>query len=1448
MREHLAIALAAVAALACGGRPAGPAPLASASAPAVVGASRTGHTATLLEDGRVLVVGGASPSSAALATVELVDPASGRVTTAAPLAAARHDHTATLLGDGRVLVAGGASAQGAALASVELFDPAAGTWSAGPALAAARAGHTATRLPSGEVLVAGGEAAGAALDSAEKLAADASGWSTAGTLSAARSRHGAALLPDGTVLVAGGEAAAAALASSERFDPVAGGWTASGPLATARAGHVLAALFDGTVVAAGGEGASGPLASVERWSKGAGDWAAATPLSTARADAAAVLVPSGKLLVVGGRAAGGEVGTSELFDPAGGGWAEGPALTAARSGHSATALTTGRVLVVGGELSGAALGTLEALELLAPSWADTAATSVSRRGHTATQLPDGRILVAGGIDGFGGYLADAQLYDPSTGAWTGTGSMLAARTDHTATLLESGEVLVIGGAVGSGTPLAAAELYSPATGRWRSTGGLRHARTGHTAVLLPSGVVLVAGGETSTGADPAVTQAVELYDPEGGSFAAGESLAVARARHTATLLPDGDVLVAGGQDAAGAPLASCERWGAVSWKWTAAPALAHARARHATTVLEDGRLLTTGGAGADGPLASTELFTSASGWAAGPALATARTEHAALLLPTGDVLVAGGRGAGELGSAERWDPWTAVWHAAPPLQHPRAGLTLTLLPDGDALATGGDAGDLVHVGERFDAGLGVAADLAPTLDGGLPARTPGTPLALTGARLAGGPEAAGGARASAANHPILRMEGVAGPVSHARVASFAPAALDVSVPAGTAPGWYFLRPQASGVPGPSRALLVLSTLKISPRSPTVAPKGEVAFVAAGGFGYVWSLETNASGATLDPDTGAYVAGETGGVVDVVKVTDGTGHSATASVAVGPPLAIGENPGGAEPGQQIAFEASGGSGGGYTWSLVAGDSGSTLDPVTGVYTAGDVRNAADLVRVTDSLGNVAEVIVYVWPEWKLGGDGCSCGAGGLSGSPVAILLAALALGRLRRRRPAAPRALALLVLAALAPAARAQETSTAIVLERFEPLGGARDVLSVGSAEVAGHLERSAGVSFSYAARPLRLEAQGQGGSLEFAIVERQATLAAGVSVGLFGWAEVAVIGSGSVAQSAGHAPNVPATLQPTIASNGLSDLRIVPKLRLGALGPLAAAVAVPVTIPTGDSRSFLGAGAPTYGPKLLVEAGLGRVRLLGSAGYVVRPERTWLDAKVGSAITYGAAAELPFRRFAVQASLVGERGSGAGASPLEALLAVRWEGPRGLGVTAGGGPGITAGYGTPEWRGFLALTYSSLAPVRLEPPAPADLPAVPLVAVEEPAAPAAQGRRAPAAVPLPPPPLMAIDARIYFPVNDTEVSSRFQEEIDRVAAEVRANPKPVKIVVEGHADEVGNPRHNQALSEQRAERVRAALEAAGVPAERLRAIGYGDTRPAMPGHHAMNRRVELRIE
>ena len=213
---------------------------------------RRGHTATLLNDGRILVVGGENGAGAA-AQSELIDPSSGAVT-AGPVSGARTDHAAALLGDARVLITGGRDGAGA-LSTSEAFDAVANAFTAGPSMARARAGHSATRLTDGRVLIAGGDADGSA-----EIFDPAAGTFTLldFRLKAPRAFHGAVRLDDGKVLLAGGALPdGALLRSAEMFEPSTGSFARiSRRMATPRFAPTLVLLPDGKVQVIGGDDAA----------------------------------------------------------------------------------------------------------------------------------------------------------------------------------------------------------------------------------------------------------------------------------------------------------------------------------------------------------------------------------------------------------------------------------------------------------------------------------------------------------------------------------------------------------------------------------------------------------------------------------------------------------------------------------------------------------------------------------------------------------------------------------------------------------------------------------------------------------------------------------------------------------------------------------------------------------------------------------------------------------------------------------------------------------------------------------------------------------------------------------------------------------------------------------------------------------------------------------------
>ena len=189
-------------------------------------------------------------------------------------------------------------------------------------------------------------------------------------------------------------------------------------------------------------------------------------------------------------------------------------------------------------------------------------------------------------------------------------------------------------------------MYDPVSGMWSATGNLTTARADHTATLLPNGQVLVAGNNFGL-------NTAEVYDPVSGMWSATGNLTTPRIQHTATLLPNGQVLVAGGIDSSFNLSTSAEVYDPVSGMWSATGDLTTARRRHTARLLPNGKVLVAGGFDGVGFFTSAELSDPASGmWNATDSLTTARFTHTATLLLNGKLLVAGGSNTGALASAE----------------------------------------------------------------------------------------------------------------------------------------------------------------------------------------------------------------------------------------------------------------------------------------------------------------------------------------------------------------------------------------------------------------------------------------------------------------------------------------------------------------------------------------------------------------------------------------------------------------------------------------------------------------------------------------------------------------------------------------------------------------------------------------------------------------------------
>jgi hypothetical protein len=291
-------------------------------------------------------------------------------------------------------------------------------------------------------------------------------------------------------------------------------------------------------------------------------------------------------------------------------------MTAAQTGHTATLLPDGRVLIVGGDLS---MGTAELYDPSTGSFTATGGLLMARTGFNATLLANGKVLITGGVAGqtqYGYVIGDPEVYDPSTGVFTAVGAYSGSLAslginvfgfgststrlpngtvlfaseptaqvygpvsgvfrlsgamsitnpfgtsfspdyivDRTANLLLSGKVLAAGGEQEDTGRFNDAQLYDPATGAFIPTGSMAKARSAQTATVLPDGSVLVAGGESQTCSSSDTSEgcfysgtdsSTELYDPVKGVFTDAGNMTAPREFQTATLLNSGDVLLAGG--------------------------------------------------------------------------------------------------------------------------------------------------------------------------------------------------------------------------------------------------------------------------------------------------------------------------------------------------------------------------------------------------------------------------------------------------------------------------------------------------------------------------------------------------------------------------------------------------------------------------------------------------------------------------------------------------------------------------------------------------------------------------------------------------------------------------------------------------------------------------------------------------------------------------------------
>jgi RHS repeat-associated protein len=721
--------------------------------------ARFSHSATLLDDGTVIAVGGAirdvHGNVVPQSTAELYNPANGTFSPSGSLNTARYAHTATRLNNGVILIVGGSDLNGTnALTSAELYNPATGTFTATGSLNIGRHDHTATLLNNGLVLIAGGSGqGGAALTSAELYNPATGTFLVTGSLANARYDSAAALLNNGSVLIAGGYNGTASLNSAELYNPTSGTFSATGNLTNDRYSHTATLLTNGTVLVAGGFSttAAVDLASSEIYDPTAGTFSLTSSLNDGRCCHTATLLSGGSVVIAGGNDSTGLTNTAEVYQPSN--------LTPA--GLQSISVTPSNPSILQGTVQSlTATGTFtgNTTQTLASAiWSSSASTvatitnDASNHGQ-ALGIAGGSSTItacAGSICGSTslnvrtGPPSITSLSQPAAAVGTsitingsnfgspqGTSTVTFNGATATPTSWATGSIVVpvptgattgpivvtVGGAASNSLNFIVGTLSSitiapsaptvgvnaveqlSATGTYSEgstlnlTASATWSSTSTTiATVSTSGLVTgVALGQTTIQAavgsvSNSVTATVAANPRIAGS------LNTARENHTATLLNSGKVLIAGGF---GFPFPqNAELYDPGTGAFTAGAVLQNPRYDHSATLLNDGFVLLAGGANSNRAAINTaELYNpSTRNFFFSGNLNRARYNHTATLLPGGKVLIVGGQdqSSNVFASSELYDPSTGTFTFSGNLINARYSHTATLLNNGMVLISGG---------------------------------------------------------------------------------------------------------------------------------------------------------------------------------------------------------------------------------------------------------------------------------------------------------------------------------------------------------------------------------------------------------------------------------------------------------------------------------------------------------------------------------------------------------------------------------------------------------------------------------------------------------------------------------------------------------------------------------------------------------------------------------------
>jgi hypothetical protein len=610
----------------------------------VMAEPRNGNSATTLLDGRVLVAGGSGPTGSGagpLNTAELFDPATGTFSPTGRMVIGSEAHVATLLADGRVLVLG---ALGSNSDLAQMFDPDTGSWTSAGTMLHSRFASTATLLQDGRVLVSGG------MDSTsttELFDPSTSRFEAGPSMANPRYGHASVRLADGRVLIIGGTDGHPAMASVEVYDPATGRISTTGSLVTERVWSSAVLLSDGRVLVAGGVLVNDAPLSAELYDPNTGTFQQAA-FATRMHIGVAHRLSDGRVLVTGDQ--------PEVFDPSATTPAvpvtprpDGPFIATGdpiedRVGHTATRLRDGRVLIIGGwspDVWGGPdqFASAEIYDPKTGSFTSTGAMRVSQVpdvddtefGQFTLPLRDGRVLVLGDRR----YSWGVQVFDPATDTFSQLGSLgpeeVTVGQPIAGVQLVDGRILLFGPPLDrSSTIESDAMAYELELGQPRATkvADLTGCRGVDEAVVLADGRVILRcayGGENEARVfDPDTDQSsildvpsrerrsmvlladgrvlftsgkettiLTVYDPVTGRTVASETLPALASDDrrsegpTLTVLGDGRVLIIGGRDAL--------LWDPNTATASTLPAPLAIREGHTASLLEDDRVLIVGG-------------------------------------------------------------------------------------------------------------------------------------------------------------------------------------------------------------------------------------------------------------------------------------------------------------------------------------------------------------------------------------------------------------------------------------------------------------------------------------------------------------------------------------------------------------------------------------------------------------------------------------------------------------------------------------------------------------------------------------------------------------------------------------------------------------------------------------------------------------------------------------